>query len=73
MYFYLFKDYENESDGTLKENIKTWIRHLCSDTAFRKQFLLSIVFMMILYSTLLNRNIWLNLLSDVLGRMVISC
>lgn len=67
MYFYLFKDYGNESDGTLKGNIKTWIRHLCLDTAFRKQFLLAIVFMMILYRTLLNRNIWLNPLSDVLG------
>lgn len=67
MYLYLFKNYGIETDGTFKGCIKVWIKHLHTDINFRKHFLLLIVFNMILCRTLLNRNVWLNPLSNVMG------
>lgn len=67
MYFYLFTKFGNESNGTLCGSIKIWIEHFRNESFFRKLFILNVVFMMILYRTLLNRNIWLNPLSDVMG------
>ena len=45
----------------------TWYQKFKESVFFRKLFLLAFVTSMILFRTLLNRNLWLNPLSDVMG------
>ena len=67
MFFYL---YAYESIGTgkgWKIAMMTWYQKFKEDVFFRKLFFLACVTSMILFRTLLNRNLWLNPLSDVMG------
>ena len=67
MFFYL---YAYESIGTgkgWKIAMMTWYQKFKEDVFFRKLFFLAFVTSMILFRTLLNRNLWLNPLSDVMG------
>ena len=67
MFFYL---YAYESIGTgkgWKIAMMTWYQKFKEDVFFRKLFFLAFVTSMILFRTLLNRNLWLNPLYDVMG------
>lgn len=45
----------------------TWYQKFKESVFFRRLFLLAFVTSMILFRTLLNRNLWLNPLSDIMG------
>ena len=67
MLFYLYA-YEPSAAGKgWKNAIVTWYQKFKESVFFRKLFLLAFVTSMILFRTLLNRNLWLNPLSDVMG------
>ncbi len=67
MFFYLYA-YEPSAAGRgWKNAIVTWYQKFKESVFFRKLFLLAFVTSMILFRTLLNRNLWLNPLSDVMG------
>lgn len=67
MFFWLFA-YESEGAGTgWKSAILTWYKKFKKSVFFRKLFLLAFVISMILFRTLLNRNMWMNPLSKVMG------
>ena len=67
MFFYLYA-YEPSAEGKgWKNAIVTWYQKFKESVFFRKLFLLTFVTSMILFRTLLNRNLWLNPLSDVMG------
>lgn len=67
MFFYLYA-YEPQNAGKGWKNvIATWYQKFKESVFFRKLFFLAFVTSMILFRTLLNRNLWLNPLSDVIG------
>lgn len=67
MFFWLFA-YESERAGKgWKSAIVTWYQKFKESIFFRKLFFLAFVTSMILFRTLLNRNMWLNPLSKVMG------
>lgn len=67
MFFYLYA-YEPIHDGEgWKSAIVTWYQKFKVSVSFRKLFLLAFVISMILFRTLLNRNLWMNPLSNVMG------
>ena len=67
MFFYLYA-YEPIHDGDgWKSAIVTWYQKFKGSVSFRKLFLLAFVISMILFRTLLNRNLWMNPLSNVMG------
>lgn len=66
MYFWLFA-YESSTAGKgWKSAILTWYQKFKESIFFRKLFFLAFVTSMILFRTLLNRNMWLNPLSKVM-------
>ena len=67
MFFYPYA-YEPTTAGKgWKSAIVTWYQKFKESVFFRKLFLLAFVTSMILFRTLLNRNLWLNPLSNVMG------
>lgn len=50
-----------------KESLLKWWRAFRTDVTFRRTFCLAFYTAMILFRTLLNRNLWLNPLSDIMG------
>lgn len=67
MFFYLYA-YEPIHDGEgWKSAIVTWYQKFKGSVSFRKLFLLAFVISMILFRTLLNRNLWMNPLFNVMG------
>lgn len=67
MFFYLYA-YESITAGKgWKSAIVTWCLRFKKSVFFRKLFLLTFVTSLILFRTLLNRNLWMNPLSDVMG------
>ena len=67
MFFYLYA-YEPTSAGRgWKSAIITWYQKFKESVFFRKLFLLAFVTSMIMFRTLLNRILWLNPLSKVMG------
>lgn len=68
MFFYLYAYEPEEAGKGWKSAIVTWYQKFKGSVFFRKLFLLAFVTSMILFRTLLNRNLWLNPLSDVMGR-----
>ena len=67
MFFYLYA-YEPTAAGRgWKNAIVTWYQKFKESVSFRKLFLLGFVISMILFRTLLNRNLWMNPLCDVMG------
>ena len=67
MFFYLYAYGPEEAGKGWKSAIVTWYQKFKGSVFFRKLFLLAFVTSMILFRTLLNRNLWLNPLSDVDG------
>ena len=67
MFFYLYA-YEPTAAGKgWKNAIVTWYQKFKESVFFRKLFLLAFVTGLILFKTLLNRNLWMNPLSDIMG------
>lgn len=64
---YIIANTENLSGKGWKFLYKTWIKTFLQAPRFRKLTLLTFYSVMILFQTLLNRNMWLNPLSDVMG------
>lgn len=67
MFFYLYAYEPEEAGKGWKSAIVTWYQKFKESVFFRKLFFLAFVTSMILFRTLLNRNLWLNPLSDVMG------
>mgnify|MGYP000529603399 CR=1 FL=1 len=67
MFFYLYA-YESMGAGKgWKNAIVTWYQKFKESVFFRKLFFLAFVTSLILFRTLLNRQLWMNPLSDVMG------
>ena len=67
MFFYLYA-YEPQNAGKgWKSAIVTWYQTIRESVFFRKLFFLAFVVSLILFRTLLNRKMWTNPLSDVMG------
>lgn len=67
MFFYLYAYKPSNAGKGWKSAIVTWYKEFKTSVFFRKLFLLAFVTGLILFRTLLNRNLWLNPLSDVMG------
>ena len=67
MFFYLYA-YESIGAGKgWKIAMMTWYQKFKESVFFRKLFLLAFVTSIILFRTLLNRNLWMNPLSKIMG------
>lgn len=62
LFMFVYKSY-----CSIKQAAKDWITWFKSDSLFRRVFLLVFYTAMILFRTLLNRSMWANPLSDVIG------
>ena len=67
MFFYLYACVPADAGKGWKSAIVTWYKEFKESVFFRKLFLLAFVTSMILFRTLLNRNLWMNPLSKVMG------
>lgn len=67
MFFYLYAKYPNEAGRGWKESARTWIRHFKKEKSFRQMYFLAFYVTMVLFKTLVNRNMWMNPLSDIWG------
>lgn len=67
MFFYLYAYEPTEAGKGWKSAIVTWYKKFKESVFFRKLFVLAFVSSLILFRTLLNRNLWMNPLSDVMG------
>ena len=67
MFFYLYAYKAQDAGKGWKNAIVTWYKEFKKSIYFRKLFLLAFVTSMILFRTLLNRNLWMNPLSNVMG------
>lgn len=67
MFFYLYAYEPTEAGKGWKNAIVTWYKKFKESVFFRKMWLLAFVSSLILFRTLLNRNLWMNPLSNVMG------
>ena len=67
MFFYLYAYEPTEAGKGWKNAIVTWDQKFKESMFLRKLFFLAFVTSLILFRTLLNRNLWMNPLSDVMG------
>ena len=67
MFFYLYACVPADAGKGWKSAIVTWYKECKESVFFRKLFLLAFVTSLILFRTLLNRNLWMNPLSKVMG------
>lgn len=67
LFFYLYAYRPANAGKGWKAALKTWISEFRTNCFFRKLFLLLFFTAMILFRTLLNRELWLNPLVDVMG------
>ena len=67
MFFYLYAYHPTEAGKGWKSAIVTWYQKFKESVFFRKLFFLFFVASLILSRTLLNRSLWMNPLSDVMG------
>lgn len=67
MFFYLYAYHPTDAGKGWKVAIVAWIEVFKKSSRFRKLFVLAFVTSMILFRTLLNRNLWMNPLSNVMG------
>lgn len=65
VFFMFFWMYAKEHDW--KDSVRRWIQNFKTSSCFRRLFLLVFYTTLILFRTLLNRDMWMNPLSDVLG------
>ena len=64
MFFYLYAYEPQEAGKGWKNAIVIWYQKFKESVLFRKLFFLAFVTSLILFRTLLNRNLWMNPLSD---------
>ena len=67
MFFYLYAYAPQDTGKGWKSAVVTWYQKFKESVFFRRLFLLAFVTSLILFRTLLNRNLWMNPLSDVVG------
>lgn len=67
MFSYLYAYHPTEDGKGWKSAIVTWYQKFKESVFFRKLFFLFFVTSFILFRTLLNRSLWMNPLSDVMG------
>ena len=67
MFFYMYAYEPQDAGKGWKSAIMTWYQKFKESVFFRKLFFLVFVTSLVLFRTLLNRNLWLNPLSDVMG------
>ena len=67
MFLYLYAYEPQEAGKGWRSAIVTWYQKFKESMFFRKLFLLAFVTSLILFRTLLNRNLWMNPLSNVMG------
>ena len=67
MLFYLYAYEPIHAGKGWKSAIVTWYKNFKESVSFRKLFFLFFVSSLILFRTLLNRTLWMNPLSDVMG------
>lgn len=67
MFFYLYAYHPTGAGKGWKSAIVVWWQEFKKSGRFRKLFGLAFVTSMILFRTLLNRNLWMNPLSNVMG------
>ena len=67
MFFYLYAYEPTEAGKGWKSAIVTWYQKFKESVFFRKMWLLAFVTSLVLFRTLLNRNLWMNPLSNVMG------
>ena len=67
MFFYLYAYEPIHAGKGWKSAIVTWYQKFKEGVFFRKLFFLFFVTSLILFRTLLNRSLWMNPLSDVMG------
>lgn len=68
MFLYLYsRSSASEGGRGWKEAVKTWLRYFKNEPEFRRLFFFVFYITMILFRTLINRNMWLNPLSSVMG------
>lgn len=67
MYLYLFSTNSSDGGNGWLNAVKTWFHSFKKETIFRKIFLFVFCVTIILFKTLLNRQIWLNPLADIIG------
>lgn len=67
LFFYLYAYHPVNTGKGWKTALKTWLTEFRTNCFFRKLFLLAFFSAMILFRTLLNRDLWLNPLSDIMG------
>ena len=72
MFFYLYACVPVDAGKGWKGAIVTWYKEFKASVFFRKLFLLAFVTSLILFRTLLNRDLWMNPLSKVMGGWGIS-
>lgn len=67
MFFYLYAYHPINAGKGWKSAMAIWIEEFKRSSKFRKLFVLAFVTSMILFRTLLNRNLWMNPLSNIMG------
>ena len=67
LFFYLYAYNPAGAGKGWKAAVQAWITAFKTSPVFRKLFLLAFVISLILFRTLLNRNLWMNPLSDIMG------
>ena len=67
MFFYLYAYEPIHAGKGWKNAIVTWYQKFKESVFFRKMFFLAFLTSLILFRTLLNRQLWMNPLSDVMG------
>lgn len=67
MFFYLFATDRDVAGQGFKISLRVWVTYFRESKTFRRLFFLIFYIAMILFRTLLNRNMWANPLSDVMG------
>ena len=67
MFFYLYVKCPEGAGKGWKAAIRTWIDHFKRDREFRKKYILFFYITMVLFKTLINRDMWMNSLCDVWG------
>lgn len=67
LFFYLFSYDSSNAGKGWKESCKAWIEKFKIDVFFRKLFFLTFFTVLILFRTLLNRSMWANPVSNVMG------
>lgn len=67
LFFYLYAYKPIETGKGIRAAFRAWWQEFRTSLFFRKLFLLTFFTVMILFQTLINRNMWINPLSDIMG------